>query len=83
MPQGATKLSVGLGGDGRTTAYKLNGMTYLRTPYTLLSPGWSSSMSSADGMNVYEIKDTPVVILSENGKMVRLRLSEEKDALDE
>lgn len=82
LPKSAKKLTVS-GVDGRTTAYKNNGATFLRTPLTLLSPGWTSSMSSADGMNVYEIKNTPVIILSENGQMVRAHLSDREDVINE
>lgn len=82
LPKTAQKLAVS-GVDGRTTAYKHNNNTYLRTPLTLLSPGWISSMSSADGMNVYEIRNTPVIILSENGRMVRAHLSDREDIFDE
>ena len=67
------------GVDGRTSAYAKGEKVYIRTPLTLLSPGWSSSVSSADGMNVYEIDSSPVLILSEGGQMVRARLSEKED----
>lgn len=77
-PDGSTKLSVN-GVDGRTTAYSYNSMTYVRTPLTLLSPGWMSSVSSGDGMNVYQMRNSPVLLLSDNGQMVRARLNE-KDA---
>lgn len=77
-PPGAKRLSVS-GIDGRTSAYTLNGRTYLRTPTTLLSPGWSQTVSSADGMKVYEIENAPVVLVSEKGKMVRVRLTERED----
>lgn len=78
-PPSAKRLAVS-GIDGRTSAYKMNGRTYLRTPTTLLSPGWSQTVSSADGMKVYEMSDTPVVLVSEKGKMVRLKLTERSDA---
>jgi len=81
-PQGAVRLAVS-GVDGRTSAYVLNGMTYVRTPLTLLSPGWMSSVSSADGMNVYALNETPVLLLSDEGKFQRARLSEKKDLFDE
>lgn len=74
-PQGAGRVDVS-GADARTTAYKYNGSTYVRTPLTLLSPGWSSSVSSADGMNVYTVANAPVLLLSDQGRMVRARLSE-------
>ena len=81
-PQGAIRLNVS-GVDGRTTAYKMNDKTYVRTPLTLLSPGWDQSVSSADGMNVYTVNDTPVLLLSDNGRFTRASLSERKDLLDE
>lgn len=82
MPESATKLSVS-GVDGRTTAYTMGGQTYVRTPLTLLSPSWSSSVSSADGMRVYAIQDAPVLLLSDKGRMVRAHLSEREDIFDE
>ncbi len=81
-PSGATRLNVG-GVDGRTTAYKLNNVTYVRTPLTLLSPGWQQSVSSADGMNVYALNDTPVLLLSDRGRFTRASLKTEKDPFNE
>jgi intracellular multiplication protein IcmK len=78
-PKEALKLKVG-GVDGRTTAYRLSDTTYVRTPHTLLSPGWTSSVSSADGMNVYELNNSPVLLLSDRGTMVRARIREEGDS---
>ena len=72
-PSGAEKLVL-QGVDGRTSAWRINGKLYLRTSLTLLSPAWDSSMSSADGTSVYTLKDTPVVLLSDNGKMYRASL---------
>lgn len=73
-PSSANKLKID-GIDGRTTAYELNGVTYVRTPYTLLSPAWDSSVRSADGTNVYAMKFTPVLLLSDKGKMLRAQLT--------
>jgi intracellular multiplication protein IcmK len=81
-PTGAVKLAVS-GVDGRTSAYKIGATTYVRTPLTLLSPGWQSSVSSADGMNVYAMEDTPVLLLSDQGQFLRAKLSEERDLFDE
>ncbi len=75
-PPGSEKLDVS-GVDGRTTAYTYKKKTYVRTPLTLLSPGWSGSVSSADGMNVYAVASAPVLLLSDRGQVVRARLSEE------
>lgn len=74
-PAGALRMDVD-GVDGRTSAWAVNGMTYLRSPLTLLSPGWNSSVSSGDGMNVYELRNAPVVLLSDEGRVVRAALSE-------
>ncbi|MDY0029747.1 MAG: DotH/IcmK family type IV secretion protein [Pseudobdellovibrionaceae bacterium] len=71
---GMTKMSVE-GVDGRTSAYVKDGLMYVRTPYTLLSPAWSKSVQSADGMHVYALESTPVILLSDKGKMVRAYLS--------
>lgn len=73
-PASANKLKVD-GIDGRTSAYEVDGTTYVRTPYTLLSPAWDSSVRSADGTNVYAMKFTPVLLLSDKGKMVRAQLA--------
>lgn len=75
VPGNAERLDVD-GVDGRTTAYKLEQTTYVRTPLTLLSPGWTGSVSSADGMNVYQLRNAPVLLLSDEGQVVRARLSE-------
>lgn len=73
-PAHATKMAV-KGVDGQTQAWKISGQLYLRTPLTLLSPAWNSSVSSADGMNVYTMRDTPVLLLSNNGRMVRASIA--------
>ncbi len=80
-PQGSEKMDV-QGVDGRTTAYSYGETTYLRTPLTLLSPSWTSSVSSADGMNVYALSNAPVVLLSDRGNIVRASITE-KGASDE
>jgi intracellular multiplication protein IcmK len=81
-PAKAEKLKID-GVDGRTTAFRLSGHIYLRTPLTLLSPSWDASVSSADGMNVYTLGDTPIVLLSDEGRMVRARLADEEVTHDE
>lgn len=73
VPDGAEKMDVA-GADSRTTAYRMNQQVYVRTPLTLLSPGWAKSVSSADGMKVYLVADAPVLLLSDQGQMIRARL---------
>lgn len=86
VPEDAVRLNVS-GTDGRTSAYRFNETVYVRTPHTLLSPGWSSSAASADGTRVYEIEDAPVLLLSDRGRMVRAKLTDRanliEDMLDE
>jgi len=83
-PEDVEKMDVS-GVDGRTTAYKCtcSEKVYVRTPLTLLSPAWSGSIKSADGMNVYTIENAPVILLSDRGRMVRARLSERTEKKDD
>ncbi len=80
-PERSEKLIVS-GVDGRSSAYKLDGKTYFRTPLTLLSPAWTSSVKSADGTTVYELDDAPVLLLSDNGEMKRAFLKEDVEEND-
>lgn len=73
-PEGSTMLAVS-GVDGRTSAYKVGAKLYVRTPFNLLSPAWSEQSSSADGMKVYVIPESPVLLLSDQGKMVRANVA--------
>lgn len=77
-PAGTEKLTVN-GVDARTSVYRSGGSTYLRTPLTLLSPGWSASVKSADGMTVYVVNNSPVFLLSDRGKMVRATVEEHRN----
>jgi intracellular multiplication protein IcmK len=75
-PAGAERLTI-KGVDGRTMAWKISDRIYLRTPLTMLSPGWDSSVTSADGVNVYTFEKAPVVLLSDQGRMVRANIAAE------
>lgn len=76
-PAGTEKLSVS-GVDARTSVYRVGEATYLRTPLTLLSPGWNASVKSGDGMTVYVVNNSPVFLLSDRGKMVRAVVEQNK-----
>ncbi|MBL4588675.1 MAG: type IV secretion protein DotH [Alphaproteobacteria bacterium] len=80
IPQAAERLVVS-GVDSRTSAYALDGSTYVRTPHALLSPGWSASVKSSDGTTVYQTGEAPVLLLSENGRIIRAYLKK-KEAVD-
>ena len=72
-PPDAEKMTV-QGADGRTTAWNVGGRTYLRTPLTLLSPAWEASVAAADGTTVYSLSNAPVVLLSDEGRMVKAKI---------
>ncbi len=76
-PRDAKRVKVA-GLDARTMAWKMGDYVYVRTPLTLLSPAWNASVSSADGMTVYEIGDAPVLLMSDNGAIVRARLTRDE-----
>ena len=77
-PKGAKRIKIS-GLDARTMAWSVDSKVFVRTPLTLLSPAWNSSIASADGMRVYEIGDAPVLLMSDNGAMLRGRLIQEDD----
>ncbi len=63
---------------GECQAWASGERLFVRTRLTLLSPGWTSTMSSADGMHAYEIpkptEQAPVLLASANGKIIQLKL---------
>ncbi len=74
-PADATPLSVvGVSPEG-LRAWRLGRNVYLRTRYTLLSPEWTASEAEA-GITVYAVPNTPVVLLSVNGRTVSAELKE-------
>jgi intracellular multiplication protein IcmK len=74
-PADATPLSVeGVSPEG-LRAWRLGRNIYLRTRYTLLSPEWTASEAEA-GTTVYAVPNTPVILLSVNGRTVSAALKE-------
>ncbi len=77
-PQEAKTLSLS-GGQGDIWSYQ--GRLFLRTPMTLLSPGWVSTMStdcthSGEGActHAYELEMAPVLLASYRGKIIKLNI---------
>lgn len=62
------------GDAGHSQAWLIKGHLFLRTPLTVLSPGWISTMSSADGTHAYELQTTPIVLASERGQLIKLMI---------
>jgi intracellular multiplication protein IcmK len=74
-PADAAPLSVeGVSPEG-LRAWRLGSNIYLRTRYTLLSPEWTATQAEA-GTTVYAIPNTPVVLLSVNGRTVSAELKD-------
>ncbi len=71
-PQGSTTLKIS--GCSKCNAWLYNGEVFFRTPLTVLSPGWIATLSSADGMHAYQLPSTPVILVSDKGKMNTLNV---------
>lgn len=69
--QGSKTLNIQ--GDG-CEGWLYGGRIYLRTRFTLISPAWISTMSSADGTHVYALQKTPIILVSERGKLMKLAI---------
>ena len=74
-PADARPLSVEGVSPDTVRAWRLGRNVYLRTNYTLLSPEWTASEAQA-GTTVYAIPNTPVVLLSVNGRTVSALLKD-------
>ena len=74
-PADAVPLSCRRRVTGCGRAWRLGRNVYLRTHYTLLSPEWTASEAQA-GTTVYAIPNTPVVLLSVNGRTVSALLKD-------
>jgi intracellular multiplication protein IcmK len=70
-PAGSKALEVE-GGDAQV--WQVNDKLYLRTHMTLLSPSWTSTISSADGTHAYLLQTSPVLLALNHGKIVQLKL---------
>lgn len=57
---------------GAAQAWLINNQVYLRTRMTVLSPSWITQLSSGDGMHVYVLPVSPVVLAMSHGQMVSL-----------
>jgi intracellular multiplication protein IcmK len=74
-PADAVPLNVeGVSPEG-LRAWRLGRNVYLRTNYTLLSPEWTASEAEA-GTTVYAVPNTPIVLLSVNGRTVSASLKD-------
>lgn len=72
MPKGAVQLRTT---DPDTDVWSYSGDYYVRTQNTLVSPSWSSVLTGPGGVHAYRIKKTPVALISRNGTIERVRIS--------
>ena len=70
-PNGGKNMEVS---GGEAQAWLVQDKLYLRTRLTVLSPAWTATMSSADGMKAYELQKTPMILASFQGKPIQLRV---------
>lgn len=70
-PPGSKLLTVH-GGDCQ--AWLLGDTMYVRTRYTVLSPGWVGRMVSPDGMIAYQIQKTSSILVSLYGEPVEFKI---------
>lgn len=70
-PPGAKNLKAS---DCEDCVWLVGDKLYLRTRFTVISPGWISTLSSADGTHVYEMQPTPLILATYNGKTIKLKI---------
>lgn len=70
-PVGSQRLVVH---GGPAEAWVQSGKMYVRTPLTLISPGWEATMTSADGTKAYEMNATPMLLAVQEGQTIALRI---------
>ena len=70
-PEGSAEVQIE---GGCAQAWVRGNQLFVRTHYTILSPGWTATMSSADGMKAYQMPKAPLLLASANGKIIQLKL---------
>ncbi|MDF1654753.1 MAG: DotH/IcmK family type IV secretion protein [Coxiellaceae bacterium] len=68
-PTGAKQLQLSqLGSE----AWVQGSVMFLRTPLAVLSPSWTATVRSDDGMHAYEMQPAPVILVMQHGKITKL-----------
>lgn len=68
MPQKSKQVAIS---GVRATAWLTGGDLYIRSKTPLISPSWLESMAGPDGMRVYKLNPSPVLLFSRDGQIVR------------
>lgn len=74
-PEGAKALTLDKPG---ISAWRYNDALYLRTRMSLLSPAWTNSAAGAGGLKVYIIPDVPVILASDDGRLVSVKVIDQE-----
>ncbi|MCT4574857.1 MAG: DotH/IcmK family type IV secretion protein [Alphaproteobacteria bacterium] len=75
VPSDLKKITIKSGDLDGTTVYQNQDKLYVRTNSTLLSPRWTASASISEGVKVYVTKAYPILLFSDNGEVVKLKLN--------
>lgn len=60
----------------KVQVWKLGELHYIRTSHTLVWPAWTAAVNGAGGMKCYEVPVTSRIMISQNGSMQTLVLSD-------
>ncbi len=70
--ENSTELQV----DGDSAqAWEKGNKLFIRSKFAILSPGWTGHMRSPDGTNAYEIQKTPMILISQFGTPVEVKIN--------
>lgn len=70
-PESARKIKTG---HRDVQAWRYDDMMYVRTSRSLLSPAYVAKQSNASGVNVYVLKEAPVLLVSDNGRLENVQI---------
>lgn len=77
-PEGAKRLTLTMPGNENNTTrawQDADGRLVLRTPASVVSPGWYQSMAALDGTTVYQMPPTSVINVSVQGEPRKILIS--------
>lgn len=57
-------------------AWRFKGMLYVRTPLELMSPNYVAASRNVSGTFVYSLVESPVLLLSDGGRMAKISISD-------
>jgi intracellular multiplication protein IcmK len=76
-PASAVPLAVQGASPEMISAWRYNGQLYLRTTAQVLSPEWVADERTVGGVKIYELPDTPVVLMSSGGQTFSISFKED------